>query len=81
MKSRAVSWLRTLLVAGLIGAVVGMFDIPNPFSTTVHAQLSCNYPPPPGCSLNGCRPSYPGKDPFWVCNFIGENCPPLEQCE
>jgi hypothetical protein len=32
------------------------------------------------CSASGCSKKG-GRDGYWVCNYVGQDCPPLEACE
>lgn len=80
-----LAWGRIALVSVALGLVIGAFGGTETITQTTLSQGF--YCPNPliivngqTCTANGCRRSSPAKDSYWVCNYVGENCPPLNEC-
>ncbi len=85
---RSLNWRKLILVSLMFGGLFGAFAPNGIFTRTAFMQ---SYGGGPGswvcpdggtidCKANGCRQSSNQPDSYWVCNYIGTNCPPLEQC-
>lgn len=90
MKNNFLIWKfkKVLLASVFLGCLIGTADV---FSENVSGQLTeggyyCAVPQVVvngnTCSASGCtdRSQIPG-EPVMVCDYSGQDCPPLETCE
>jgi hypothetical protein len=82
---RGLNFRRIILVSILLGAsfgsinTVGAWDDGPPIS--LPPGFVCPGAAGSECSSNGCRKSSNYPDSYWVCNYSGSGCPPLEACQ
>ena len=76
---RNLGW-RKILVTSVLLATAGLGGISEITSVRADEGWKCQDSAVPNCSTNGCRRSSGQPDSFWVCNYVGEACPPLEAC-
>jgi hypothetical protein len=89
MKNNFLVWKfkRVLLFSFFIGSLIGTADVlsVNALGQLTEGGYYCSVPTVivggNTCSASGCRDAsqIPG-EPVMVCDYSGENCPPLESC-
>lgn len=70
--------IRTIVLAGiLLGTSLGAAHVRADYIP--ESGMECRSPVQ-GCLINGCRKASLHPDAPTVCNYSGENCPPLTAC-
>lgn len=68
---------KLILVIGLsLGILYGGFSV---VAQEMPEGMECRTQVP-GCLINGCRRASLQPDSAWVCNYSGDDCPPLTAC-
>ncbi len=86
--SRIYGFKKMLMAAALFGCLLGISDIMAgaTFSqiepeTQWYCPVSVIIVGDNTCRARGCKKSSTEPDSFWVCDYTGGTCPPLESCE
>lgn len=81
---RGLNFRKIILVSILLGTLFGSMNTVGAWGdgppVDVSPGFTCDNNAGSSCSSNGCRKSSIYADSFWVCNYSGAGCPPLEAC-
>lgn len=79
---RNLNWRRLIFISLLLSGLFGIFDTSGAFTQITHGNIGWKCPDGGtiDCRARGCVRSSDLPDSYWVCRYIGEACPPLEQC-
>lgn len=82
---RGLNLRKIILISILLGTLFGNINIVGAWDDVPPMNEPLEWKCAPAgvieCTTNGCRKSSNQPDSFWVCNYSGVNCPPLEACE